>query len=85
MPRHCLTLSLSKQTAPQGPGSHRVATISQGVSAAVVWVAVSPPQLAAASAGLEIQLRSWFHLGEVMLCHSWSFTALRMWLHWPHV
>lgn len=51
-----LMLSLSKDAAPQGPGSYRAATISLEVSGPVVWVVVSPPHLATASAGLQIQL-----------------------------
>lgn len=48
-------LRLSNDTARQGPGSYRAATISQGVSAPAVLVAESPPQLATVSVGLEIQ------------------------------
>lgn len=59
MPGHCLMLSLSKHIAPRGPGSYRAATISQEASAPVVWVALSPPQLATAPAGWEIQPWMW--------------------------
>lgn len=70
---------LSKDAARQGAGLYRAATISQGASA------LSPAQLPTVPVGLQMEIWGWFNLGEIVPCHSWSFTAAGMWLQQPHV
>jgi len=76
--RHCLMLSLSKGTAPRGPGSYTAATISRVVSAPGVWGGCEPTSACHCICSLgntALEAGSSFHLEEVMMHHSWNFTA----------